>query len=361
MRILVVDDSVVFRSQIRASLEGDARVQVVGTANNGKIALQRLSQGSVDLITLDMEMPEMGGIETIKEIKRLKIPVRIIVFSSHTTRGSEAALEALACGADDFVSKPTGENINMENAAARIKAELLPKIYQFLNEAERLAENKKSIATAPVLTSTPVVPSSKTEYIKRDIDTFIPDVIVIGSSTGGPPALEAVLTGISKPLRCPIFITQHMPPVFTASLGRRITEHTGIEAAEAKNGETVVSNRIYIAPGDYHMSIVAAIGKKTIKLDQGPPRNSVRPAVDFLFETAVAAYGAKTMGIILTGMGEDGLIGCKAIKKTGGGVMIQDKESCVVFGMPGAVFQEQAFDKIGGLNQINAVIKRMTN
>ncbi len=354
MRVLIVDDSVVFRSQIKAALEGSALIEVVGAANNGKIALQKLSQTSgVDLITLDMEMPEMSGLETIKEIKKAKFPVKIIVFSSQTTRGSEATLEALKAGADDFVAKPQGDNATFENAATRIREELLPKILQFNNSS-----SLKSITTPSL---NPLTMPSQALYTKKDIDTFIPGVIVIGSSTGGPPALEQILTGLTNPLRIPILIAQHMPPVFTASLAKRIMATSGIEASEAIHGEPLKKNHIYVAPGNFHMSLKNIQNQIVIHLDQNPPRNSVRPAVDTLFESAAEIYGTRTMAIVLTGMGEDGLVGAKAIKKASGGVLIQNKESCVVFGMPGAIFSSNIHDGMSDLQQIQKTLKRMTS
>lgn len=354
MRVLVVDDSVVFRSAIKTALDGAPGVEVVGAANNGRIALQKLAQSSVDLVTLDMEMPEMGGLETIREIKKQKFPVRIIVFSAHTTRGSEAALEALAAGADDFVAKPASNESGYEHAAARIRDELLPKVLQFVPQSQRPA------LSAPATTSRDK-PKDRPYYPARDIPTFRPGLIVIGSSTGGPPALERVLKEIANPCRVPILIAQHMPPVFTASLAKRLKDVTGVVAAEGVDGEELLANRIYVAPGDFHMAIAKRGTKHFISLNKAPQRNSVRPAVDVLFETAAEHFEHRVMAFVLTGMGEDGLIGAREIKKKGGGVMIQDKASCVVFGMPGAIYAEDVFDSVGGLDEINGVIKRMCN
>lgn len=360
MRVLIVDDSVVFRSQIRSAIEGAASIEIVGTANNGKIAIQKLEQSSVDLITLDMEMPEMGGVETIKAIRAKKIPVRIVVFSSYTTRGSEATLEALAAGADDFVAKPTGEVNSIEVAVQKIRDELLPKINQFISPSIGLTTGVSPAVTSASSPSK-LAPSVKTaSFPKRDIDTFSPLAIVIGSSTGGPPALEKVLFQLPVTLRCPIFIAQHMPPIFTASLAKRLSTISGIVCAEGFDGEKVENNRIYIAPGDFHMTVVKDAGREIIKLDKGPHRNSVRPAVDNLFESIIKVYGSRVMAFVLTGMGEDGMVGCRAIKESGGGVAIQNRESCVVFGMPGAVFQSGAYDEIYNLETINQIIKKLT-
>ncbi len=347
MRVLVVDDSVVFRSQIKNAIDGISGIEVIGVAANGKMALQKLQQSSTDLVTLDMEMPEMGGLETIKEIRKAKFPVKIIVFSSHTTRGSEAALDALSAGADDFIAKPTGPGSTIETVGAKIRDELLPKILQF----DKTKQNPVTAAqTATSVTSVrPCLP-------KRDLSVFRPSAILIGSSTGGPPALETVLSQVKPSINIPIFIVQHMPALFTASLATRLQTKTGIPTAEAKPGEVVQLNKIYIAPGNYHLALKKSNSQIECEINQGPQRNSVRPAVDILFESAVEIYGPRAMGFILTGMGEDGLQGCRMIKDKGGGVMIQDKESCVVFGMPGAVFTNGCYDKIGGLVEIGNLI-----
>jgi two-component system chemotaxis response regulator CheB len=353
MKVLIVDDSVVMRSQIKSSLDGVDFIEVVGTANNGKIALQRLEQITVEAVILDMEMPELNGIETIKAIRKAKHPVRILVFSALTTSGSMATLDALSAGADDFIAKPSGPGMSLENAVEKIREQIVPKLNQFLTIKDKLALRNKEASPG----STLEIPA----FNKKDLSTFIPSVVVIGSSTGGPPALEKVLADLPKILRVPILIAQHMPPVFTASFAKRLSQITGIECEEGKDGEVLKNNKIYIAPGDYHMSLVKISNQIQIKLDKMPHRNSVRPAVDPLFETAANLYGAKTLAIVLTGMGEDGLVGAKAVKSESGGVAIQNKESCVVFGMPGAIHAAKLQDGEGDLTFINNLVKRVTS
>ena len=253
MRILIIDDSVVMRSQIKLSLEGIPSFVVVGTAGNGKIALQKLQQITTDVIILDMEMPELSGIETIKAIRKAKIPVKILVFSSFTISGSEATLEALAAGADDFISKPSGADVNFENSVEKIREQLIPKLNQFKNIKEQIAENKNK---TNVNTFASNFPGSK-----RDLSVFIPSVLVIGASTGGPPAIEIILSSLVNPLRIPILITQHMPPIFTTSFAKRLSDILKVPCEEAKNDELLKSGKIYIAPGGFHMSIA----KKIIK------------------------------------------------------------------------------------------------
>lgn len=361
MRVLIVDDSVVYRSQIKAALANQSGIEVVGAASNGKIALEMLDQKPVDVMTLDMEMPVMNGIETLKALRAKGSRVKVIVFSSSTRSGSEATLEALSNGAKDFIAKPDGSSAISEAAEDLIRKDLLPKIRQFASSIASDSQASRVMTPAAIVTPTPLTQSSiaaPSTYTRKELSTFMPSAVVIASSTGGPAAHDAIFKGLSGKLRCPIFIAQHMPPVFTTSFAKRIGSHTNLPSKEAKHGE-VVANEIYVAPGDYHLSLGLVNGKLTTLLDQGPQRNSVRPAADFLFETAAQIFGPKTMGIVLTGMGEDGLAGCRAVKAANGGVMIQNQESCVVFGMPGAVHAAGAFDGQGDLSAIQALLARM--
>lgn len=355
MRVLVVDDSVVFRSQIKAALESEAAYEVVGTANNGRVALDKLKSNEVDLVTLDLEMPVLDGLETLKEIKKLGYKSRVIVFSSYTTKGSQKALEALSLGADDFIAKPgsQGEDINITNAAEKIKEVLIPKVRQFSNPMGAYKAPSAKVSPSPV---SKVTDSVRKAFRKRDVSFFHPQVIVIGSSTGGPVALENVFKNLKGPLSCPILIAQHMPPIFTASLAKRLENLTGIPAAEGQQMETL-ENKIYVAPGDFHMTVKKVAGEYKIQLDQGPQVNMVRPAVDRLFESAAEVYGDRVLGIILTGMGEDGKDGCEHIKNKDGIILNQEKESCVVWGMPKAVHDAGLYDMEGNLEEIGNILK----
>ncbi len=351
MRVLIVDDSVIFRSQISASLTGVADIEVVGTAPSGAIALSKITQVNPDIITLDVEMPEMDGIEVLKKIREQKFPVKVIMFSSQTTRGAEKALDALRAGADDVVAKPT---LNAgETASDAIKKVLVPKIQQFMNGS------RLDLLQTPINLNTPhYSPVEKKDYTKVNIDTFKPEAIVIASSTGGPPALESIFDGFQTPLKIPILIVQHMPPVFTTILAKRIQDISGIPCKEGQDGEEIKPGHIYIAPGDYHMELGPNKVKPSISINQGPQKNSVRPAADLLFESAANIYSSRLLGIVLTGMGEDGMLGCRYVKNQKGAVVIQNKESCVVFGMPGAVFNDATYDAILSLNLIRSLLKK---
>ena len=351
-QILIVDDSVVFRSQITEALGGHPDIKVVGSAANGSIALQRLEQLSVDVVTLDMEMPDMNGIQVLREIRKRGFPVRVIIFSSQTQRGAEAALLALREGADDVVAKPSGEGLTFETASSAIREVLVPKVLQFKDRFKDRSQD-----STPRVESSPSPPQKR---CKQDLSHFDPLVLVIGSSTGGPTALEKIFTQITGPISIPILIVQHMPPIFTETLARRLGDLSGIPASEAKSGGVIESNHIYVAPGDYHMLVESTSQGSKLVLNQAPQRNSVRPAVDFLFETAATHYKNRCLGIVLTGMGEDGLVGAQSIRSQGGAIVIQDKESCVVFGMPGSIFDADEYDQIGNLDAITLLMNRFS-
>lgn len=349
MRVLIVDDSVVFRSQISLSLAGQPSIEVVGTAPTGAIALSKMTQCSPELIVLDLEMPDMDGFEVLRRIRAEGYKVKVIVFSSQTAKGAEKALEALRFGADDVLAKPT--SAAGEAPATAIRNVLVPKILQFVDgpRTELFLQQSNEFNT-----------KQKATYLKNNVDLFVPEVVVIASSTGGPPALEKIFENFKTPLRVPVLIAQHMPPVFTKILAKRISDMSGLNCVEAENDDLIVPGKIYIAPGDFHMEVSGSKIQPKIKLQQEAQRNSVRPAADFLFETASRYYGNKVLALVLTGMGEDGLVGTKEIKNNKGTVVIQNKESCIVFGMPGAVFEEGCFDSILNLDGITALLKRLT-
>ena len=317
------------------------------------MALQKLEQLSVDLITLDMEMPELDGLSTLKIIREKKIQVRVIIFSTKTVRGAEAALNALAAGADDVVAKPNFDEFqNFNSAQDAIKEILLPKVLQF-----KKLHSYNDLEKPTTLSDTQVNFQIKTSESKIDLKNFIPKLVVIASSTGGPNALESIFSHIKGNYRIPILIVQHMPPVFTQILAKRLKQITDCNFKEAQDGEQVLSGNVYVAPGDFHMEIRADNEKYFVKLHQKPLRNSVRPCADYLFESASQVVKSSLLGIVLTGMGEDGAVGAKTIKANGGAVIIQERSSCVVFGMPGKVFENNNFDSILKPEEISKYLK----
>ncbi len=355
MKVLVVDDSVVFRSQITACLREIPGVQVVGSAANGRIALQKIEQTSVDLVTLDMEMPELDGLATLREIRSRGLKLRSLVFSSHTTKGAEKALQALALGATDVIAKPAGDAQSFERASESIRERLVPKVVQFMDPWLRSVRPPAAGAAAPM----PAAPKSAAlaTVPRKDLQLFRPHVCVIASSTGGPQALEILLRSLPRKPARPILIAQHMPPVFTEILAKRLGEATGLDVREARAEEVLAPGVVRICPGDWHLRLARnAKGEMLTKLAQDPARNSVRPAADYLFESAADEFPGRCLGVVLTGMGEDGAAGARRIRHRDGAVVIQDRESCVVFGMPGAVFAAGDFDAQGTLPELGAIL-----
>ncbi len=350
MKVLIVDDSVVFRSQVKAALEGIPGIEIAGVAADGLICLGKLEQVKVDLVTLDLEMPNMNGIDTLKEMRRRGMNQKVIVFAAASTSGASLALESLQAGASDFQAKPKGASL--EETQAQIRQELVPKILQFANDFRtpethhaETAQTRKSVEVS----SAPVAP-----YVRMDLDLLRPQAVGIGCSTGGPVALETIFAKLKgHPIKVPVFVVQHMPPLFTDSLAKRLSYISGHPVKEAKNGETIQPGHVYIAPGDYHM-MIGRMGTEAsndfIILNQNPKQNSVRPAVDVTFQSMSERYNKKSFVLVLTGMGEDGMLGAKAIKNERGGVMIQDQESSVVWGMPGAIHAVDAYDEMGSLD-----------
>ncbi len=358
MRVLIVDDSVVFRSAIRTALERLPGIEVVGAAANGKIALEKIKQLSVDLITLDMEMPDLDGIETLKQLRAAGHRQTVVVFSSMTTLGAERAIDALRFGADEVVAKPAqSEEGGIEGAVEKVRFALLPIIEAFRSKWAPAPRSSPAGDTSSVGYSPP---ASLNIGLPPSLLRFRPAVLVIGSSTGGPMALENLFIALKDAVpRVPILICQHMPPVFTASLAKRLEVVCGIPASEGLQGESIKPGRIYVAPGDYHMVLAKGPNGAMVRLHQGPAVNSVRPAVDPLFESAAEVFGASVLSVVLTGMGADGAIGAERIRGVGGKVLIQDQASCVVFGMPGAVAEKKAFDGMGDPTSIGQFIRRM--
>ena len=343
VRVLITDDSVVYRAQIRAALAEFPWIDVVGTASNGKIALERLKHESADLLILDLEMPEMNGLETLKELRKIGTQVKSLVFSSASKQGAEITFEALRVGANDFVAKPSAGD---GSPSAKIRALLEPKL-RFLFP-EQFAEGLR-------------LPIETAHYPKIELRDFKPKLVVIASSTGGPAAIETLFLRITRPLLFPVVIAQHMPPVFTASLAERITRLTQIPCKEGEAGERLQSNCVYFAPGDFHMTLDGSIDRCQVLLDQGPLVNSVRPAADLLMSSAAKVFKSQCLGVVLTGMGHDGRDGARSIKDAGGAVLIQNRESCVVYGMPGAVEEAGAFDRIQSIEEIADFLVRASS
>ena len=317
IKVLVIDDSVLFRSQIQAALQSCSGLELLGAASNGKLGLEKMISLDPDLCILDIEMPVMDGIETLKAMRDQRLRTKAIMFSSQSRAGADKTMEAMRLGALDFVPKPLADGSPV-SPAEKIRDALLPKILSLFQPQLKQPDS--------------IRPRSFFTWAG-----FSPSVLVIASSTGGPNALVEFFSAITEPLPFPVLVAQHMPPVFTASLAARIEASCGKRCKEGEHQERLMNDSIYIAPGNFHMSVALHEDVPRILLDQGPLRNYVRPCADFLLESAASVFGARTLGIVLTGMGRDGADGADKIKKLGGAVMIQNEASCIVFGMPGAV------------------------
>jgi len=342
IRAVVVDDSAVMRHLVARTLEQDPLIEVVGSAPNGAIALDQIAKLNPDVVSLDLEMPQMGGLETLRRIRRDFPGIRVVMFSSHTERGASATFEALSLGADDYVTK-TGA----EDSVVSLRDSLVPKIKQFFLCAD------ESIDTPPRGLAAET-PSTAAPAAKRGLLPVRPKVILIGISTGGPEALAAVLPQIPADFDLPILIVQHMPPLFTRFLCDRLREVSKLPIHEATHGEKLDKPKILIAPGDFHMRLASRVPGQCpeVTLDQGPLENSCRPAADALFSSAVQAFGGATLAIVMTGMGQDGLNGAAALKARGSFVIAQDEATSAVWGMPRAVFQAGLADLVLPLSRI---------
>jgi two-component system chemotaxis response regulator CheB len=353
-----VDDSVVIRRLVTNALEKDPLIELVGTASNGSIGMQRIQQLNPDVITLDIEMPEMDGLEMLRRIRHDFPHLRVIMFSTLTERGAAKTLEALTLGADDYVAKGSHTG-SLDSSIASLREEMIPKVRQFfrLPEQHPVAPSKEAAYT-PV----PLSPSASPErnaYSQHAMKVR-PKVVVIGISTGGPTALGAILPSLPAGFALPILIVQHMPPLFTRLLAERINATCKLPAEEATHDSPVEPGKILIAPGDFHMKVASNGDGVRVFLDQGPRQNSCRPAVDALFTSAGEVYGGAVLAAVLTGMGQDGLRGAGILKALGATVLAQDEASSIVWGMPGAVVEAGFADRVLPLDGVVPEILRIT-
>jgi two-component system chemotaxis response regulator CheB len=356
IRVMVVDDSVVVRKIVTDVLSADPGIEVVGTAVNGRVALAKLEQLKPDLVTMDIEMPEMNGIEAVRAIRasaggggagRGFSRVPIIMFSTLTERGATATLDALSAGANDYVTKPANVG-SVAQSMESVREQLIPRIKALTG---RPVAAPTRVAAAPVAPPRPAAP--RTGPGKK------PAVLVIGSSTGGPEALARVLAALPASLPVPVLLAQHMPPVFTRQFAQRLDRLCPLRVVEAVDGTPLAPGTVHLAPGDHHLVVRAnARAGFSTSVNQGPPENFCRPAVDPLFRSAVAAYDGAVLGVVLTGMGADGRNGCGEIRNAGGTVVVQDQATSVVWGMPGAVAQAGYADEVLPLDRIADAIQR---
>lgn len=369
IRVLVVDDSAVMRKIITHAIEKEPAIEVIGHAATGLKAIEAVNTLKPDVVTLDIEMPEMDGLTALREIRKAHKRLPIIMFSSLTQRGAQAAVMALTAGASDYVGKPATSAGSIEEAFKVLEAELVPKIVglakrmRMLREQEKSSpaqENTEEIVTSPPTTitrpSSPPPPRNSASQANFSGGTKIPvkqvRAICIAVSTGGPVALMQLFSQFNHSLPVPVFIVQHMPSTFTALLASRLSATSLLTVKEPEDGEVAEPGMVYIAPGGFHMVLSHSGTKTLIRLNTEPPENSCRPAADVLFRSAADVYGSGLLAVVLTGMGSDGMKGCRVIKEKTGQVIAQDEESSVIWGMPGAVVKDGSADMVLPLDKI---------
>ena len=299
-------------------------------------------------------MPEMGGLEMLRNIRRDNRMLRVIMLSTLTEQGAAVSLEALTLGADDYVTKISNQG-SLNSAMARLQEELTPKIKQFFRFLESSGPSGESAPAAK-----PARPFTLEGSPASQGRRMRPKALVIGSSTGGPVALTGILPQLQRDFPLPVLVVQHMPPLFTRLFAERLNSSCALSVEEASHGSSVEPGKVLIAPGDYHMTLASSEGHVRVCLDQSPLQNFCRPAVDALFVSSAEVYGGDVLAVILTGMGKDGLHGAQVLKARGANILAQDEASSVVWGMPGAVVKAGIADRILPLDEVGAEILRIT-
>jgi two-component system, chemotaxis family, protein-glutamate methylesterase/glutaminase len=353
IRILIVDDSAVIRSLLRSVLSRDPRLEVAATAADGASALASVETAHPDLILLDVEMPVMDGLATLRELRARGNHVPVIMCSSLTQRGAQVTIEALAAGASDYVAKPHAPS-SREEALDLLAADLLPKIHALAGVAQ--PQSPLSARRAMAFPAPPALLAARSRPIAAP-----PSVVVVGVSTGGPAALDVVLPALPANFPLPVLVVQHMPELFTRLLAERLNSLCSMRVAEADEGMPVAAGSVSIARGNWHLEVIGAAAPgapPTLHLTQSAEENHCRPAADVLFRSAARLYGAGVLAVVLTGMGADGLNGCRIVRERGGSVLAQDEASSTVWGMPGAVVRADLANRILPLDAIAPEILR---
>ena len=361
IRVMIVDDSVVVRGLFARWVEAEPDLEVVATLRTGRDAVNQIERVDPDVVLLDVDMPELDGIAALPMLLEKRRDLVVIMASTLTRRNAEISLKALSLGATDYIPKPASNREITGSPAFR--RELIEKIRQLGARSKRLRPVNLRASAPGAGTALPLPPklcAAAQPIVLRALPPTPPSVLVIGSSTGGPQALNAIVSQIGSVLdRAPVLITQHMPPTFTTILAEHLARVAKRPVREAQEGEEVNAGTIYLAPGNRHMSVVRRDGFAVIALGDGPPVNFCRPAVDPLFASAAEVWGPKVLGLVLTGMGSDGLRGAQAIAAAGGAILAQDEASSVVWGMPGQVAHAGLCSGVLPLNEIAPRLVRL--
>lgn len=370
IRVMVVDDALVIRGLIARMLENEPGIVIAASVGDGERAIAHLERNEVDVVVLDIEMPRMDGLTALPKLLALRPGLQVIMASTLTQRNAEISLKALQLGAADYLPKP-GSSGELRSADD-FKRDLISKVKALGKVARRTRSRDAGAGTSTGLqgqaTARPLgtrpAPLTKVNapgqpLVLRKPSTNRPEIIAIGSSTGGPQALFKVVEALCKLTQLPILITQHMPATFTKILAEHLSKASGRVAAEGVQGEPIVPGRIYVAPGDWHMRVKIDGARKIIALDQEPPENFCRPAVDPMFRSLGEVYGGRVLAAVLTGMGSDGARGAVTLADKGCTVIAQDETSSVVWGMPGATVQAGAAAMVLPIDEIGATMGRI--
>jgi two-component system, chemotaxis family, protein-glutamate methylesterase/glutaminase len=360
LRVLVADDSSLFRRAISEALGAIPDVEVVGGAPNGKLALQKVAELKPDLLTLDMEMPEMDGIAVLEALRQSGSSASVIVISSVTLRGGRLTMQALEKGAFDFITKPQTKSAS-ESKDALIR-ELTPRLRALANRRQIRKILQPGALPALSRSSTPVVPTVAKAAVRPERAASVmrasrPEVVLIGVSTGGPAALVRLLPPLPKDIGVPIVVVQHMPPVFTQSLAESLSSKCSLSVRESGDGEKLEPGTVLIAPGGRHLRLAASPdGSIRTQITDDPPENNCRPAVDYLFRSAANQLPGRAMAVVLTGMGNDGTAGLRLLRRHGCFTIAQDEATSVVFGMPRSAIEAGLVDAVLPIDAIAARI-----
>ena len=358
-RVMVVDDALVIRGMLSRIVEAEADMEVVASVGDGERALRSLERHEVDVVVLDIEMPRMDGLTALPKIIEAVPGIQVLMASTLTLRNAEVSMKAMELGAADYIPKPSS------SGAIRTAADFQRELVDKVRALGKIARRRKRIAgtragarpTAAGPTPTPAKP--KAEISLRALQNTKPDIIAIGSSTGGPQALFKVLAALGTDVKQPIIITQHMPPTFTTILAEHVARASGKSCKEAEAGDRIEPGKIYIAPGDYHMVVEGEGLTRKLSVNQDPPENFCRPAVDPMLRSVAEAYGNRVLVVILTGMGSDGKKGSEVVVQGGGQVIGQDEQTSVVWGMPGAVATAGLCSAVLPIDEIGPLVKRL--
>ena len=323
------------RRLLTVTLEREPDFEVVGSAPNGRVALQKITQVNPDVVTLDVEMPEMNGLETLRALRAAHPKLPVIMFSATTRRGAEATLDALAAGANDYITKPNDVG-DLAACIEKLAHDLVPRVRHFCDRAIKAHTTTIASTQPPAVFRAPISAPPSRQRHTADRSAF--DLLCISTSTGGPNALAELFAGLTAPLPLPVAIVQHMPPMFTSMLAERLDRGAGpMRCIEASDGCALSVGTAVLAPGGHHLAITRDTrGTFIARINNEPPENSCRPSADVMLRTA-ASTGARILSVVMTGMGHDGLRGCVNVHEAGGSILIQDQASSVVWGMPGSV------------------------